>query len=139
MRHTNGIVIGSHRTTGRQGSIALFCALLLAAGTVTVVAQEPAPKDLRLFYQQNCAGCHGTDGTGLDSAGKRLRGQDFTDANWRKSAKDDEMVKVILKGKFFGLAMPAFKKDLTPEEALRMVTEIVRKSAKGNVIEPEAK
>ena len=46
------------------------------------------------------------------------------------------MVQTILKGEFFGLVMPAFKKMLTKEEARRMVTEIIRTSVKGKIIEP---
>ncbi|MFH1672009.1 MAG: hypothetical protein ABIF87_01065 [Pseudomonadota bacterium] len=44
------------------------------------------------------------------------------------------MVKAILKGKFFGLAMPGFKGTLTGDEVQRMVTDIIRKSKKGQVI-----
>lgn len=110
-------------------------ACLLVLVGMTVLAQ--APKDLRLFYQQNCVRCHGTDGTALDAVGKKLRGQDLTDARWAQRTSDETIVKAILKGKFFGRAMPAYKKDLTPEEALRMVKEIVRKVQKGKVIEPD--
>ena len=86
-------------------------AWLLAVSAMTfAAAQEPAPKDLRLFYQQNCIGCHGADGAARNAAGKSLRGQDFTDEKWRKNTTDERMVKVILKGKFFGLAMPSYKK-----------------------------
>jgi mono/diheme cytochrome c family protein len=95
-----------------------------------------APKDLRLYFQQNCVRCHGADGSAHDSAGKKLKGQDFTDSTWSARTKDGEMVKVILKGKFFGLAMPAFKSELSPQEAQAMVSDVVRKAAKGQVIAP---
>ena len=107
--------------------------------TAPLLAQEAAQKDMGLFYQQNCAGCHGPDGSGKDATGKSLRGQDLTDARWLKDTRDDEMVKVILKDKFFGLAMPAFKDPLTREEAQRLVPEVVRKCEKGKVIEPAGK
>lgn len=95
-------------------------------------------KDLREFYQLNCIGCHGKDGSAKGADGKRLRGIDFTDAAWQKNAKDAKMVKVILKGVFFGWGMPAYKDQLTPEEAQRLVTEVLRTSKKGVVIAPEA-
>lgn len=44
------------------------------------------------------------------------------------------MVETILKGKLFGLLMPSFKGTLTADEAPRMVTDIIRKSKKGQVI-----
>jgi len=95
-----------------------------------------APKDLRLFYQENCVRCHGADGAARDAAGGRLKGVDFTDQVWSAQTKDAAMVKTILKGKFFGLAMPAFKKSLSPEEAQALVTQVLRKAQKGRVIEP---
>jgi len=100
------------------------------------LAAQVAP-DLRAFYQDKCSKCHGVDGTARDGDGKKLRGQDFTDPKWREKAEDAELRDTILKGKFFGMAMPAFKKDLTPEDAERMVREVVRKAEKGKVIQPE--
>lgn len=102
-------------------------------------ADDSQPKDMRLFYQQNCAGCHGADGAARDDAGKSLKGEDFTSEKWRKGTSDEKMVKVILQGKFFGLAMPAYKSTLSKEEAQRMVTEVLRKAEKGKTIEPAAK
>ncbi|MDP2877738.1 MAG: cytochrome c, partial [Holophaga sp.] len=97
-----------------------FGFLVMVMGVLPMLAQTPASKDLRLFYQQNCVRCHGLDGAGIDPTGKKIRGQDLTDAAWAKATTDEAMVKAILNGKFFGRAMPAYKKDLTPDEALRM-------------------
>ena len=122
---------------GRRGAVAL-CVLLFAGFTCLLLAQGPAArKDLRQVYQQECARCHGDDGAARSATGKRLRGEDLTDAAWRKRTSDEEMVKVILKGKFFGWAMPGYRDVLTQDEAQRMVTEIIRKSKRGEVIEPE--
>ncbi|MEI6516514.1 MAG: cytochrome c [bacterium] len=121
--------------TRYSGSAGVLSALLLAAWTTPASAQEPAGKDLRLFYSQHCAGCHGPDG----AAGKKFKGKDLTDPAWRKGTSDEKMVKVIQKGIFFGLAMPGFKKDLTGTESQRLVTEVIRQSEKGKVIAPEAK
>lgn len=117
-------------------SILLVVALVLVAGANRVLADATAPKDLGAFYQTHCAGCHGVDGTARDANGKSLRGQDFTDARWLKSAKDAAMVKAILGGLFFGWAMPAYRSQLTADEAQRMVTEVIRTAAKGKVIGP---
>lgn len=113
--------------------LALGVLLAAAAGRALVV--EPAGKDLRLFFRLNCARCHGADGAALDEKGKKLKGQDFTDAAWRESTSDAKMVKTIMKGKFFGLAMPSFRTELTAEEAQRFVTEIIRRTVKGEVID----
>ena len=103
-----------------------------------VSAQEVAGKDLGVFYQQNCAKCHGPDGSAVDAAGKKLSGRNLTDPDWQRETPDNKISKTILKGKFFGLAMPAYKKALTEAEVQRMVSEIIRKSKKGEVIAPDA-
>ena len=121
---------------GLKGSCLLvLCAALIGGLMVTVFAEEVAPKDLRRFYQKNCVGCHGVDGAALDAAGGKLNGQDFTDERWRKES-DAGMVKVILGGKFFGWAMPAYKNQLTKDDAQRLVSEVLRKAVKGEAIGP---
>ena len=118
--------------------IALLLALLLVAYMTPVLAQDLAGKDLGGFYQQNCARCHGPDGSAVSAEDKKLSGRNLTDPNWQRGTRDDKMIKTILKGKFFGLAMPGFKGILTGDEVQRMVTDIIRKSKKGEVIVPDA-
>ena len=107
--------------------------------TMPLKGQDTKVNDLKKFYQNNCAKCHGVDGSAKGEDGKKLKGEDFTDQKWLKETKDDKMIKVILEGKFFGLAMPAYKEELTKEEAQLMVTEIIRKSKKGKIIKPDLK
>ena len=116
------------------GGVGALASLLFVCWIMSAQAQEPAGKDLRLFYSQQCAGCHGPDGAAQSAAGKKLKGQNLTDPAWRKGTSDEAMVKVIQKGIFFGLAMPGFKKELTLSESQRLVAEIIRKSEKGKVI-----
>lgn len=103
-----------------------------------LAAQEasppPAPVDLRAFFVQNCVKCHGADGAALDPDGKKLKGQDFTDPRWREGTKEKEMVGTILKGKFFGMAMPPFKQQLTEEQARQMVQDVLLKTEKGKPV-----
>jgi mono/diheme cytochrome c family protein len=128
---------GSSEKHNRIGYFSLLASLLLFAWVTLAFAQEPAKKDLGLFYQQNCVRCHGADGSAVGLDGKKLKGKDLTDEKWLKRANDDKMIRTILKGKFFGVAMPGYKDDLSKEEARRMVTTIIRKSKKGKVIGPE--
>ena len=134
-KHGKGIV--GFACTGRWAKTAIIFAMFFALWGSIGWAQDSAQKDLKGFYQQNCVRCHGADGSAVSADGKKLKGQDFTDQDWLSKTGDDEMVKTILKGKFFGLAMPKFKNTLTEEEARWIVTNIVRKSKKGQVIEPE--
>ena len=115
-------------------SLVSLSVLLLAICLVPVIAH--AGNNLKTFFQQNCSRCHGPDGSGISEEGKKLSGQDLTDPDWQHSRQDDKMIKVIMKGKFFGLAMPGFKDSLTEDEAQQMVTDIIRKSKKGQVIAP---
>lgn len=118
----------------RAALIILILGMIFTVCFSRAVAQKPAEKDLKKFYQDNCAGCHGADGSAIDANGKKLKGEDFTDKKWQQGTTDEKMVKVIMKGVFFGMAMPGFKDSLTEEEARRMVTDIIRKSKKGQVI-----
>jgi mono/diheme cytochrome c family protein len=134
---TNGIKL--HWMFVEVRRVAIQVALLLAFFITPVLAQGPAGKDLRAFYQQNCASCHGPDGSAVSAEGEKLSGQDFTDQGWQRRTRDDEMIKTILKGKFFGLAMPSFEDALTTEEVQQIVTEIIRKAKKGHMVAPDAK
>lgn len=138
MKQPDETGIESPGTRWRARNVASLSALLLAVYVALVLAQEPVGKDLRVFYQQNCARCHGPDGSAVSAEGKKLGGQNLTDPDWLRGTRDDEMVKVILKGKFFGLVMPSFKGTLTVDEVQRMVTDIIRKSKKGQVIAPDS-
>ncbi|MFP4168742.1 MAG: c-type cytochrome [Desulfonatronovibrionaceae bacterium] len=114
--------------------LALLIVFLSAICAAPVLAQEKDGKDLRAFYQKNCVECHGVDGSAVSPEGKRLSGQDFTDPDWQLNTREDKMVETILKGKFFGWAMPGFKDSLSPKEAQKMVTDIIINSKKGQVI-----
>ena len=130
--------IKSHWVCKRAGSVSLLFALLLAICIAPVLAQEePASKDLKAFYQQNCTRCHGPDGSAVSAEGKKLSGQNFTDPKWQRDTRDHQMVKIILKGIFFGWVMPSFKDILTGDEAQRMVTDLIRMSKKGQMIVPD--
>ncbi|HJW31897.1 MAG TPA: cytochrome c [Holophagaceae bacterium] len=115
--------------------LALLPFALLA---LPAVGQAPVKdaKALRAFFVENCTKCHGADGSALGPDGKRLKGQDLTDQKEMAAKKDDKLAKTILKGIFFGKAMPAFKDKLSEAEALAMVTEVVRKAEKGKAIQP---
>ena len=98
--------------------IRLFSAMLLAS---TALAAQP--RDMKAFFLQTCAACHGQDGSARSLTGARLAGRAFTDTRWQAKQTDSQLVKSILKGKG---AMPAFGAQLKEEEALRLVTDIVR-------------
>lgn len=115
-------------------AVGALAAAVILAGLTVAVAEDAKPKDLRAFYRANCVKCHGADGSARSAEGKSLRGEDFTDADWQKEGNDAKMAKVILKGKFFGKAMPGFAASLTQDEAVQLVKEVLRKTEKGKAI-----
>lgn len=136
---TKRAAFDSPKKSHRLVCLLLFSALLIFAWAASVLPEEPAGKDLGLFYQQNCTRCHGVDGSALGPDGKKLKGHDLTDERWLQNTDDNKMVHAILNGKFFGLAMPGFKDALSMDEAQRMVTDVIRKSRKGRPIGAESK
>lgn len=115
---------------------ALF--MLCVTGLVAQAAESPrSVLDLKLFFQQNCVKCHGLDGSARGPEGKRLKGRDFTSEKEMKGTTEAGLAKTIRNGIFFGKVMPAFKKELTEEEARLLVREIILKAVKGQPIAPQ--
>jgi mono/diheme cytochrome c family protein len=66
---------------------------LLFAGAVSVRAA-----DAKENWDKNCAKCHGPDGKGQSTMGKKLGIKDYTDAKAQDALKDDAMTKAIKEG-----------------------------------------
>jgi len=103
----------------KRGLTAL--ALVLSLGLISVshlkAEDQPTPADL---YKKKCAMCHKADGKGYAS----MKTPDFTSKEWQDSKKDEELIETVSKGK---PPMPAFEKQLTPEEIKAIITDVVRK------------
>jgi mono/diheme cytochrome c family protein len=95
-------------------------ALLLAILSLPLSAEV---RDLKSFYHERCAVCHGTDGTGRAANGDRLGGRAFTEPRWLAKQQEAALAASILKGRG---AMPGFRRQLSEIEARRMVGEVIR-------------
>lgn len=115
-------------------SILLLSALYAGPLRCTPPAVRSVP-ELRVFFQQNCATCHGPDGSAVSPEGRRLKGLDFTSPRALKGGTDPEFARTIRKGIFFGLTMPSFRDRLSEEDAQLMVREVLRKAEKGKPID----
>lgn len=115
---------------------------LFLLSALALSAQSSVPPrsvlELKLFFQQNCVKCHGSDGSARGPEGKRLKGRDFTSEKEMKGTTEAGLTKTIRNGIFFGKVMPGFKKELTEEEARVLVRDILLKAAKGQPIAPQA-
>jgi mono/diheme cytochrome c family protein len=61
---------------------------------LSAVAMAGAPE----IFAQKCAGCHGKDGKGQTTMGKKLNVKDLTDAKVQAGGKDDAWEKGITEG-----------------------------------------
>jgi cytochrome c553 len=78
-------------------------------------------------WDNNCAKCHGTDGSGGTKMGKRLKVKDYTDASVQTALKDEDMVKAIkdgVKDADCKDRMKGFKDDLSDAEVNDLVAAI---------------
>lgn len=128
------------------GALAALTSLAASAQAPPSSAAPKSVNELRGFFQQNCIRCHGADGSAHNAEGKKLSGLDFTKASQdfralNGPAADRQiraMVHAIQKGLFFGLSMPAWKDQLSEEDSLLMVKEVLLKAEHGKAIQPEA-
>ena len=103
----------------RTRSAALVLVILPASLSAQV-------RDLRAFYRERCATCHGADGSGRGLNGARLGGRNLADGRWMARQEEDVLVASILKGRG---AMPGFGRQLTEAEARRLVVEALAPQA----------
>jgi len=103
------------RTTTK---IALTVALL--AGAVSLQA------DVEANWQKNCASCHGKDGTGKTTMGKKAGAKDYTDASVQAGFTDEEAFKATKEGiqKDGKNVMKPYGEKLTDEEIKELVAHI---------------
>ena len=97
----------------------LIAILTLAASTsFAATAQEN--------WKSHCAKCHGADGKGQTTIGKKLKLADYTTAEAQAAFTDEEAVNVITNG-IIENGKPKknpFKETLTPEEILDLVKHV---------------
>jgi mono/diheme cytochrome c family protein len=105
--------------------------LLLA--WVTVGCLAAGGRDLKAFFLERCAVCHGPDGTGKDPGGARLGGRNLRDARWLAKRTEAELAASILQGRG---AMPGFRRQLGEAEARQMAGDLLGKTPKSKVRAP---
>jgi cytochrome c6 len=94
-------------------------ASLIAASLM--IAAPAAMADAAALYTSKCASCHGADGKGQTTMGKKQKVKDYTTAEGQ-TWSDAEGVKVILDG---GEKMKGFKdKGVTDADAKELVAYI---------------
>ena len=87
--------------------------------------------DAKENWEKSCAKCHGADGKGQTTMGKKLKVMDYTDPKMQAKFTDEEAFKVTKEGKKEGdkTLMKAYKDDLSDQE-IKDLIGYVRKFAK---------
>ena len=86
-----------------------------------LIAAPAAFGDGAEVYTKNCASCHGKDGKGETTMGKKAKAKDYTDAKVQASFTDAEALKVILEGKE---KMKGYKDKITEAEAKEVLAHV---------------
>jgi len=79
--------------------------------------------DAKENWEKNCQKCHGTDGKGQTTMGKKLKIKDYSDSKVQAEMKDADMLKTIKEGKKEGdvTRMKAFGDALNDDEIKALV------------------
>jgi mono/diheme cytochrome c family protein len=72
--------------------------IIVAAVISVLAAWSVRAEDGKALYDNKCAKCHGEDGKGQKTMGKKLGCKDYTDPKVQDELKDDAAVKSIKEG-----------------------------------------
>jgi mono/diheme cytochrome c family protein len=95
----------------------------LLAGAASWTA---AAVDVQQNWDKDCAMCHGKDGKGQTTVGRKLQIKDFTDPKAQASFTDDQATKVIKEGitQDGKLKMKPFGDKLSDDEIKALVAHV---------------
>jgi cytochrome c oxidase cbb3-type subunit 3 len=112
----------------RFKAILLFATVLSLTSLAAFAASgEPEskkakrPADGRTIYANNCARCHGGDGTSQTTMGQMTEAPNLTDAGWQRGKSASRMAASVANGRG---QMPAFKKKLSRQEIAAAVAYV---------------
>jgi cytochrome c6 len=101
-------------------------ALLLSIGLLMAGVARTQAADVKENWTKHCAKCHGEDGKGQTSAGKRQRLKDYTDPKAQEKFTDEQAFKITKEGKkeHGRTVMKPFADLLTDQEIKDLVAHI---------------
>jgi cytochrome c553 len=73
-------------------------AILMTVAACAAMVVSASAADVKENWDKSCKKCHGADGKGDTTIGKKLEIKDLTDAKVQASLKDDAMLKAIKEG-----------------------------------------
>ncbi len=72
--------------------------MIIAAALFAAAAMTASAQDAKALYEKSCQKCHGADGKGDTTMGKRVGCKDYSDAKVQAALKDDVAFKSIKEG-----------------------------------------
>ncbi len=72
--------------------------LLVLAAALAAGALSAAATDGKALYEKSCKKCHGADGKGQTTMGKRYGAKDYTSAKVQDELKDEDAIKAVKQG-----------------------------------------
>jgi len=72
--------------------------LLVLVAAIAAAALSASAADGKALYEKNCRKCHGPDGKGQTTMGKKYGAKDYTSAKVQDELKDEDAIKAVKKG-----------------------------------------
>ncbi len=79
-----------------KDSMKRLITLMVACASIAAVSANAA--DGKALYEEHCSKCHGKDGKGQTTMGKKSGAKDYTDAKVQEKVTDAEALKAIKEG-----------------------------------------
>jgi cytochrome c553 len=100
--------------------------LTLIAACMVATAVSGVGEDTKALWDKECSKCHGADGKGQTTMGKKLKVKDYTDAKVQAAMTDEEMLKITKDGKKEGdkTLMKGFAGTLSDDQIKELVAYI---------------
>jgi cytochrome c553 len=101
----------------------IFLSLAIALSTAAAALHA---EEAKVNFEAKCAGCHGKEGKGDTTMGKRMGTRDFTDAKVQATLKEEACFKAIKEGlkKDDKVLMRPFAEKLTDAEIKALVAYV---------------
>jgi mono/diheme cytochrome c family protein len=113
---------GKKRNKTRTHGGSMKKSMIVAAAVLVMAAMTASAQDSKALYDTNCKKCHGAEGKGDTTMGKKSGAKDYSDAKVQDALKDDVAFKSIKEGLKKGdttQMQPA--KDLTDDQIKALI------------------
>jgi cytochrome c oxidase cbb3-type subunit 3 len=108
----------------------LLCATVVSLSSLVAAAASSGEPDSkkqsaaergRAVYANNCARCHGGDGTSQTTMGRMTEAPNLTEPAWQRGKSTSRMIASVANGRG---EMPAFKKKLSRQDIAAAVAYV---------------